>query len=166
MWMPPYLLLLIKYSRAFPYYWGRTYLFFTGCAIVPRTLNANTWNVPWNASFHSIHQNITYKQLHVCSRCTTAVSRTCSVCQKQLKAMRTNVRKYVWHKEQCQRLETLTDLPLFIKVIIEHFALFYKFVQVSEMFFLSRNNSVVHIADEYVFAFSLVSENYCSKYVG
>lgn len=80
--------------------------------------------------------------------------------------MRTNVRKYVWHKEQCQRLETLTDLPLFIKVIIEHFALFYKFVQVSEMFFLSRNNTVVHIADEYVFAFSLVSENYCSKYVG
>lgn len=80
--------------------------------------------------------------------------------------MRANVTKYVWHEEQSQRLETPADLPLFLKVIVEHFALFYKFTQVSEMFFLSRNNAVEHVAVEQVFAFSLVSENYCFKYEG
>lgn len=56
--------------------------------------------------------------------------------------------------------------PFFFKVIIEYFSLFYEFIQVPGMFFLSRNNAVEHIAVEHTFAFTLASDNYCFKYKG
>lgn len=75
--------------------------------------------------------------------------------------------KYVWHEvPKSKTRDSIADLPLFVKVTVNHFALFHKFIQVSEMFFLSRNNAVEHVAVEHVFAFSVVSEKYCFKYEG
>lgn len=140
-------------------------IFFSGCTSLPRTMDANSWNVPWNASFHSIRQNCIYKQIHVCSRCIAAVSRTCSICQETAQSNESKCDKIclAWRAKSKPR-DPVAHLPLFSQSDCKPLALFYKFIQVWEMFFLSRNNAVEHIATEHVFAFSMISEKCCFKY--